>query len=158
MTATDRAEPHRARARRPPPFSELLRARRSATVVTVLRERGTARWRTTVTMSQNELAHRAGFDASLINRIESDEERTPRRDTVLRLAAALELGPAATAELLVAAGYWPWPDVDAETLGVLLGAGLAIAEGDYRPLQQQMPCSSAAPVDRRTGARLGSRG
>jgi transcriptional regulator with XRE-family HTH domain len=138
--------------RRPPPLSELLRARRSATVVTVLRERGTARWTATVAMSQNELAHRAGLDASLINYLERGETRTPRRDTVLRLAAALELGPFGTAELLVAAGYWPWPDLDVEQLGVMLGAGLAIADGDYRPLQQP------APVDRRTGARLGSRG
>lgn len=149
---------------RPPPFSELLRARRSATVVTVLRERGTARWPATVTMSQAELAHRAGLDPSFVHYLEGGERGTPRRDTVLRLAAALELGPFATVELLVAAGYWPWPDVDAETLEVLLGAGLAIADGDYRPLQQQMSCSqqmacsSAAPVDRRTGARLGSRG
>jgi transcriptional regulator with XRE-family HTH domain len=138
--------------RRPPPFAELLRARRSATVVTVLRERGRARWTATVTLSQNELAHRAGLDASLVNHLESGETWTPRRDTVLRLAAALELGPFGTAELLVAAGYWPWPDADAETLGVMLGAGLAIADGDYRPVQQ------AAPGPVRTGARLESRG
>jgi DNA-binding XRE family transcriptional regulator len=137
--------------RRPPPLSELLRTRRSATVVTVLRERGTARWTATVAMSQNELAHRAGLDTSLIHYIESGVTRTPRRDTVLRLAAALELAPFETAELLVAAGYWPWPDADAETLAVMLGAGLAIADGDYRPLQQAAP----GPVG--TGARLGSR-
>src|SRR3954470_10492017 len=128
---------------RPPPFSELLRARRSATVVTVLRERGTARWRATVTLSQNELARRAGLDASLINYLERGEARTPRRDTVLRLPAALELGPFATAELLVAAGYWPWPAADAETLGVLLGAGLAIADGDYRPARSPDSCYDA---------------
>lgn len=129
--------------RRPPPFSELLRSRRSATVVTALRGRETARRAVTVTMSQNELAHRAGLDPSLINYIEGGEARTPRRDTVLRLAAALELGPFGTAELLVAAGYWPWPDVDAETLGVILGAGLAIADGDYRPARSPDSCYDA---------------
>jgi transcriptional regulator with XRE-family HTH domain len=93
----------------------------------------------TRTLSQNELARRAGLDPSYISRLERGvrtdsraESSTPSVFLVQHLAAAMELGDTERAALLVAAGYWRWPDLDQDTVDFVLAAALAIVAGDYR--------------------------
>jgi transcriptional regulator with XRE-family HTH domain len=61
-------------------------------------------------LSQNLLARRAEIDPAYVNRLErapADSPNLPRRQVVLRLAAALELGPVDRDRLLVACGLVP---------------------------------------------------
>lgn len=71
------------------PFAELLR-----------------RYREAARVSQSRLAQLSGFDHSYVSRLESGR-RAPTREAVLRLAAALGLGPAERDNLLAAAGFLP---------------------------------------------------
>jgi transcriptional regulator with XRE-family HTH domain len=87
---------------------------------------------TTTTLSQNELARRAAVDSAYVHQLERGDRDAPRRAIVERLADGLELGPEDRAALLVAAGYWPWPDLDPEAADFVLAAGLAIVAGDWR--------------------------
>jgi len=54
-------------------------------------------------LSQMELAERAGVSMRTVSNIENDTPHTPRRDTVERLADALNLAPREVAELLAVA-------------------------------------------------------
>ncbi len=58
-------------------------------------------------LAANELARRAGVDASYISRLERSERRPPSRLVVHRLARTLGLDPLATDCFLIAAGYAP---------------------------------------------------
>jgi len=64
------------------------------------------RYREAARLSQSRLAQRAGFDHSYVSRLESGR-RAPTREAILRLAEALELGPAERDSLLAAAGFLP---------------------------------------------------
>jgi transcriptional regulator with XRE-family HTH domain len=90
----------------------------------------------TRTLSQNELARRAGVDVAAVHRHETGTLH-PARRTVEKLAQALELGPDERAALLVAGGYWPWPDLDQDTCDLVLRTALGIVDGDYRRLEER---------------------
>lgn len=64
------------------------------------------RFRETRRVSQSKLAERAGFDHSYVSRLESGA-RTPTRDAVLQLSAAMELEHVQQDELLASAGFLP---------------------------------------------------
>src|SRR5690606_13284639 len=57
-------------------------------------------------LSQSRLAARAGYDHSYVSRLESDS-RSPTRDAVLSLAAAMLCDEVETDRLLMAAGFLP---------------------------------------------------
>lgn len=57
-------------------------------------------------VSQSKLAERAGFDHSYVSRLESGA-RTPTRDAVRQLSAAMELEEVQQDELLASAGFLP---------------------------------------------------
>ena len=107
-------------------FGQLLRRLRRATMATVRYYRGGEYVPMTGPMSQNELARQAGVDAALVHRIEAGRrDGQVRRGTVLALAEALGLDDADTCRLLIAAGYWPWPDLNATTIdAIILAAGV----------------------------------
>jgi DNA-binding XRE family transcriptional regulator len=95
---------------------------------------GVIQYLTTVPLSQGELARRAGIDPASVNRYEGGRKHPSRADAE-RLADGLDLGPTERAALLVAAGYWPWPDLDPEATEFVLAAALAIVAGDWRPVE-----------------------
>lgn len=64
------------------------------------------RYREARRVSQSKLAERAGFDHSYVSRLESGA-RTPTRDAVQQLAAALDLEHVQQDELLASAGFLP---------------------------------------------------
>lgn len=64
--------------------------------------------------SMERLATEAGIDHSLISRIESGA-RNPTRDTIARLARALDLDDDSAAEFSLAAGFVP-DGIDRDTL------------------------------------------
>jgi len=72
-------------------------------------------------LSQNELAHRAGVTAGAVHRLEDGAHR-PTPETARLLAEALGLEDADACRLLVAAGYWPWPDDPERTERAILAA------------------------------------
>ena len=96
---------------------------------------GPVRWRLPVAISQSELGIRAAVDGAYINRCESGAAEHPRRSTVERLAVGLELDELGTARLLVAAGYWPFPELDDEATDLALAVVIAVGNGDWRPLE-----------------------
>jgi transcriptional regulator with XRE-family HTH domain len=116
-----------------PSFGDLLRVLREATVIRGPRVLHGSRFTQQSHLSQNELAQRAGMNAAHVNRLERGIAN-PSDAIAARLAEALALGPFARARLLAAAGYWPWPGLDPDVLEFVLAAGLAIVEGDWRPL------------------------
>lgn len=117
-----------------PSFGTVLARLRTATLVPGRRiSNGPASWHEQISLSQNALARRAGVSPGLITRFESGA-RHPQPESVLRLAAALELEDLDRARLLVAAGYWPWPELGPEDTALAIGVLLAVAEGDWRPL------------------------
>jgi len=69
------------------------------------------RHRLAAALSQGALAERAGLSVQAIGQLERGNRRTPRLETVHRLAAALQLEAAARARLVAAAR----PDMGAET-------------------------------------------
>ena len=87
----------------------MLRRFREAKSIVVLRHNATwSQDRTySVTMSQNELASRAGVDPAYVNKLETGKSPAPRRPIVLKLADALDLGVLDRDCLLIAAGYVP---------------------------------------------------
>lgn len=93
-------------------LGQLLRRLRRARLATVCYRRGPEFVALTGPMSQNELARRAGLDSALVHRIEAGQREQVRRVTVESLAAALDADAVDAARLLIAAGYWPWPDMD----------------------------------------------
>lgn len=117
-------------------FGALLRALRLASTRPGGRvyANGPVRWQLPVSMSQNELARRALIDPAYVHRFERGDAEHPRRSVVERLAAALELDDLETARLLVAAGYWPWLELDDDATEAALAIILAVAAGDSRRL------------------------
>lgn len=90
-------------------------------------------------LSQNELARRAEVHPSYINRLErglSTDPRSdvtlPRRGLVESLATALECDEHDTARLLIAAGFWPWPDLSEHEIGRVLRAVYDATDLDWR--------------------------
>lgn len=70
-------------------------------------------------MSQNHLARLAEIDVAYVNRLENgrptrpgDPPSVPSRAVIHSLATALRCDPLTTDRLLIAAGYWPWPEDD----------------------------------------------
>lgn len=63
-------------------------------------------WRTTLEMTQEELAWKVGASFRHVNFLEAGRSQ-PRRDMVLRLAEALDLSPRDTNNFLAAAGLMP---------------------------------------------------
>lgn len=114
-------------------FGAVLRRLRTAREATIVREYHGQPHIETRTLSQNELARRAGVDVAAVHRHEAGTLH-PTRRTVERLAAALELGDAERAALLVAAGYWPWPDLDMDRTAIVLAVSLGVVAGDWRAL------------------------
>lgn len=98
------------------------------------------RWDADGHLSVNAIGRLARVDPAHVHRLE-DGTREPSRAVALRLAAALGCSPHETALLLADAGLWPWPDADERTAELLVGLGEAVAAGDYRPYQQDMPVS-----------------
>lgn len=82
-------------------------------------------------LSQSRLAAAAGFDHSYVSRLESGS-RTPTRDAVLKLSAALALDDIETDALLASAGFMPArienllaaEPVVGEVLGILQNGGV----------------------------------
>ena len=119
----------------PEALGALLRRLRRGRVVTVVYPSGDNVLAKSGPMSQNELARRSGVDAAAIHRVEAGTRHLPRRATLLALATALELDDEDTARLLVAAGYWPWPELEDAEHERVLGTALAVVRGDYRRLE-----------------------
>lgn len=84
-------------------------------------------------LSINALARRAQVDPAYVFYIEAGRRQHPSVPVVLRFARALGCSELETAELLVSAGHWPWPDADDATTALLTAVGCAIVAGDYRP-------------------------
>jgi transcriptional regulator with XRE-family HTH domain len=121
-------------------FGDLLCRLRLAREVTVLRERERpagriARWTTTAPLSQNELARRAGLDPALIWRLEAGTHARPLRATVEKLIAALDLDAVTSCLLLIAAGYWPWTQLDEDTAALVAQTAISVLAGDYRVME-----------------------
>lgn len=122
-----------------PTFGTVLARLRHARVVTIERAYGrrgggiSRRVLETRQLSQNELSRRAGIDVAAVHRHEHDRLH-PTRRTVELLADALEVTEYDRALLLVAAGYWPWPELGPEDTAIAIGVLLAVAEGDWRRL------------------------
>jgi transcriptional regulator with XRE-family HTH domain len=121
-------------------FGDLLCRLRLDRIVQVERTNGRkgggiTRYMTTLPLSQGELARRSGIDPSSVNRYEAGRKHPSRAD-VERLADGLDLDDEERARLLVAAGYWPWSDLDAAAADFVLAAALAIVAGDWRPLER----------------------
>jgi transcriptional regulator with XRE-family HTH domain len=117
-------------------FGAMLRRLREARTMLVPIQHGNYRTELVVrTLSMNELGRRAGLSAGAIWRLEAGENH-PHRPSVLRVAAALELGDLETALLLVAAGYWPWPELEALERHLVVATALGVVQGDYRRADQ----------------------
>lgn len=61
-------------------------------------------------INQSELSRRIGCDHAYINRVEKAKQ-SMSRPFVVDAARALNLDAYDSAQLLAAAGFWPWPDV-----------------------------------------------
>lgn len=81
-------------------------------------------------LSQNVLAKRAGIVAAYVCRLEQGEHawRHPSRAVVTALARALGLDAYDTAQLLAAAGFWPWPNVPFRDVMSLLECGASVSQ------------------------------
>jgi DNA-binding Xre family transcriptional regulator len=118
----------------------LLCRLRVATVVSVDRATGRrgggiVRYVATLPLSQAELARRAGLDTAVISRLEAGTYGRVTRATLDKVVAALNLDDVSAARLLIAAGYWPWQDLDEDTAVLVAQTALAIVAGDYRPVR-----------------------
>lgn len=116
-------------------FGALLSRLRIGKTATVERANGrrlggVVRYSTTAPLSQAELARRAGVDPAVVSKLEAGTYGTARRVTVERLAAALDLDAVWAARLLVAAGYWPWHDLDETAARFVAQTALALIAGD----------------------------
>ena len=92
------------------------------------------RLRLAVGYSQNGLAHAARIDPAYVHQLEHGHRCAPSRAVTDRLCTALGLDDLDTATLLVAAGLWPWPELDEQDTAIALGVLLAIRDGDVRRL------------------------
>lgn len=98
-------------------FGTMLRRLRMHTPAPGRQARGRARWDDPTCVSQRQVAQLAEIDAAYLNRLERGlanepmrEPCQPSRAIVESLATALNLSPIDRDRLLIAAGYWPWPD------------------------------------------------
>lgn len=112
-------------------------------------------------LSQAQLALRAGFDHTLVSRLESGK-RDPSRETVLRLASALGLSATERHDLLLAAGFLPFDvttDPDLILLARLLDRDgpLAPHERDFLRRAVQRACTRALTGDDMTVLAIPSR-
>lgn len=123
-------------------FGELLRDLRTARTATVRAFRGRSFRFVRRTLSQNELARRAGVVPAYVHRAERGVYRKPARRFVEQLAVGLELDAFTTARLLASAGYWPFPELDDDATDLVLGIVFAIGRGDYRMLPESMTACS----------------
>lgn len=103
-------------------FGQMLRRLREArTMLTPLQHGNPSSNLCERQLSQNELANRAGFDPALVNKLEAGKGWHPKRETVERLAEALQLDDVSTCRLLITAGYWPW-DFDDDMIEAIFRA------------------------------------
>lgn len=97
------------------------------------RRNGTVTWVEYPVLSQNHLALLAGLHPAVITRLERGIHE-PRRESVERLAEVLELDDRDRARFLIAAGYWPWPELDDDQTEAALAVLFAVGSGDWRVL------------------------
>jgi hypothetical protein len=117
-------------------FGALLCRLRTATLERVRRRsNGPGSWVEDTTLSMTALARRAGIDPAYVHGLEHGTKRNPTRATVERLSSALELDAVTSCLLLIAAGYWPWHDLDEDTAALIATTALAVLAGDYRVLE-----------------------
>jgi transcriptional regulator with XRE-family HTH domain len=76
-------------------------------------------------INQSELSRRIACDHAYINRVEKDKQRMSRQ-FVVDAARALGLDAYDSAQLVAAAGYWPWPDVLFRDVLSLLECGASV--------------------------------
>lgn len=114
-------------------FATMLRRLRGAMLVQVPIQPGNWSSRlVTASLSQNELARRAGVDAAYINRLERGSH-APSRAVVLALTAVLELDLAETDRLLFAAGLAPATDWQARAEAAEAKLGMIRQTLDVEP-------------------------
>jgi transcriptional regulator with XRE-family HTH domain len=136
-------------------FGERIRALRLATTVSERPHLSGTRWATDGHLSVNGLARLAQVDPAYVQHIEAARRKHPSVPVVLRFARALGCSERETAELLVSAGHWPWPDASEDTTALLLALAIAVLDGDHRPLEDHV----RAGVEEVCGhARLGDAG
>ena len=85
-------------------------------------------------VSQSKLAERADFDHSYVSRLESGA-RTPTRDAVERLAAALGLRQAEQDTMLAAAGFLPRDVASLLSDEPVIGEVLDLLQNDSVPVE-----------------------
>lgn len=108
------------------PFPALLRRYRLALTVTVPRDGPNGPWTYHGPCTQEELSRRSGLSARAVYRYESwcppgrDRPEAPTAETVSKLADGLELDGERRARLLIAAGYWPWPELDDDAIEAII--------------------------------------
>lgn len=126
-------------------FGALLRAFRLRTVAAVRRGNGRGTQLVLGPLDQATLARRAGIDPAHVNRLEIGRTREPSYRVAVALAEALELDRLDAARLLVAAGYWPFPESDEDDTELALAVLFAVVDGDCRPLDDD---TASGPVER----------
>ncbi len=89
-------------------------------------------YRERLSISQNQLATRAGIDSSYLNRCEAGTRQQPHRVIVEAMARALRLTVPERDRLLMAAGYsaWEWSDALQSVADVLNDLDLTAEERD----------------------------
>jgi tetratricopeptide (TPR) repeat protein/transcriptional regulator with XRE-family HTH domain len=100
--------------------------------------------RRAVGLSQDELAERSGLSAHAISSLERGGTRTPHRDSVHRLADALDLSGQDRAEFLASAGRRLAPEAPGSTGGVDSGApkpGGTARRRDEHAAPRQLPAA-----------------
>lgn len=118
-----------------PSFGVLLRTFRERVEVRVRRSNGTGSWVILERLSQHELARRSGIDRTYVSKLEAGVSPLPSRDVALKLADELHLDEIDQARLIIAAGYWPWPETDDADVELAVRVLLAVVRGDYRRLE-----------------------
>jgi transcriptional regulator with XRE-family HTH domain len=118
-------------------FAQILKRYRLALTVTLMRDVGDG---ATTTYHgpcpKAELSRRSGFEARRIYRYEAEvighsgAPEQPRRETVMQLAEALELDAQQTDRLLIAAGHWPWPDLEDSEIEAVIAKTRRDMEGE----------------------------
>lgn len=118
-----------------PSFGVLLRTFRERVEIRARRSNGKGSWVILERLSQNELARRSGISAAYVNKLELGVSPLPSRDVALRLGDELHLDEIDQARLIIAAGYWPWPETDDADIELAVRVLLSVVRGDYRVLE-----------------------
>ena len=89
-------------------------------------ERPRGSWVEDTTPRMTALARRAGHRPAYVHGLEHGTKRNPTRATVERLSSALELDAVTSCLLLIAAGHWPWHDLDEDTAALIARRPLSL--------------------------------